>query len=70
MDIIYTIHAEEQIQERKIERVWVEETIKGPDYTKRKKPNKYIVKKKLNGKSIEVVYVKERYIKVVTVYWL
>ncbi len=70
MDIVYTLHAEEQIQQRKIESVWVEETIKSPDYTKRKKPNKYIVKKKLNGKSIEVVYVKEKYIKVVTVYWL
>lgn len=70
MDIIYSIHAEEQIQERKIEKLWIEETIKSPDYIKRNKPNKYIIKKKLNGRSIEVVYVKEKYIKVVTVYWI
>ena len=60
MDIIYTLHAEEQIKERKIHKVWAEEAIKGPDYTTRKKPNKYIIKKKLNGRSIEVVYVKEK----------
>jgi len=31
MDIIYSVHAEEQLAERKIDKVWVEETIKSPD---------------------------------------
>jgi len=70
MDIIYSVHAEEQLAERKIDKVWVEETIKSPDHTKKKKPNKYIVKKKLNGRAIEVVFMREKHIKVVTVYWV
>ena len=70
MDIFYSLHAEEQIEERKIEKVWIEEAIKSPDYTEKKRTNKYIVGKKLNGSSIEVVYVKEKHIKVVTVYWI
>ncbi|MBS3145408.1 DUF4258 domain-containing protein [Candidatus Woesearchaeota archaeon] len=50
--------------------MWIEDTIKTPDSTKRKKPNKYIVKKKLNGRPIEVVYIREKHIKVVTIYWI
>jgi len=67
MEIHYTFHAEEQIHERKIEKVWVEETIKGPDLTKHI-GHKYCVTKKLNGLTLEVVYTKERYINVITVY--
>ncbi len=67
MEIIYTLHAEKQIKERKFEKVWVEESIKRPDVTRRL-GHKYYVSKKLNGLTIEVVYVKERYIKVITVY--
>jgi len=37
MNIIYSLHAEEQIGERKIEKVWIEEAIKSPDYTKKKR---------------------------------
>ena len=70
MKIIYSSHAEEQIGERKIDKVWIEETIKSPDQTKKKDLNKYIVKKKLNDRSIEIVYIKEKHIKVVTVYWI
>jgi len=70
MYLIFTNHAREQIEERKIIMVWVKEAIKWPDYTKRISSNNYIVTKKLNGRSIEVVYIKERYIKVLTVYWL
>jgi len=33
MDITYTHHAEDQIKERKVEKVWVEETIKYPHIT-------------------------------------
>lgn len=65
----YTLHAEEQIIERKIEKVWVEETIKFPDITKRD-GSKFYVTKKLNGKTLKVVYVKEKYIKVITTFFI
>ena len=67
MDIYYTSHAEEQIRERKIEKVWVEETIKRPDLTKHI-GHKYRVTKKLNGLTLEVVYLKQKYIKIITIY--
>ena len=69
MNIVYTFHAAEQIYERKILRVWVEEAIMWPDFTRRQN-NKYLVTRKLNGRSIEVVYIKEKYIKILTVYWI
>lgn len=58
MEISYSAHAEEQINERKIEKDWVKETIRSPDHTQKKTPEKYILRKKLNGISIEVVYVR------------
>lgn len=70
MRIVYTEHAKEQIEERKIEYPWVESAIKSPDFTERKTLTKYVARKRLNGKSLEVVYIKERYIKIITVYWV
>jgi len=35
MKIIYTLHALEQIKQRKIIDIWIEETIKYPDETQR-----------------------------------
>lgn len=69
MKIAYTEHAEYSISKRKIERVWIEEAIKSPDLLY-KDEGKYYAQKKLNNHQIEVVYVKEKYIKVITVYWL
>ena len=46
---------------------WVSETIKHADTT-RIKNGKYLATKKLNGITLEVVYLKERYIKVITRY--
>ena len=69
MNIVYTFHAEEQIAERKIEKIWVEETIRQPD-SANSRGNRYVVSRKLNGHALEVVYVKEKYIKVVTCYFL
>lgn len=69
MQIVYTKHAELQIEERKIQKVWVEETIKAPDGVKRN-GNKYYAVKKLNGETLKVVYVKEKYIKVITSFFL
>lgn len=69
MRITYTLHAKLQLNERRIERIWVEETIQSPDITKRS-GKKYYVIKKLNGKTLKVVYVKEKYIKIVTAHWI
>ncbi|MBI2580181.1 DUF4258 domain-containing protein [Candidatus Woesearchaeota archaeon] len=69
MELQYTAHCEEQIAERKLEKVWVEETIRYPDKTERT-GKKYYVTKKLNGGTLRVVYIKEKYIKVITAYWL
>jgi len=69
MDIKYTLHAENQIKERKVEKVWIEETIKHPDSTERD-GNKYYVVRKLNGRTLKVIYVKEKYIKVITIFFI
>ena len=69
MNITYTHHAEIRIKKRKILKVWVEETIKSPDKV-RCKGRKWWVVKKLNGMALKVVYVKERYIKVITSYFI
>ena len=69
MEIIYTNHAEEQIKERKIIKVWIEETIKFPDDTKRIEHKFYVIKK-LNGKTLKVIYTKENFIKVITSYFV
>ena len=67
MEIVYTRHAEKQIKERKIQKVWVEETAKFPDVTNRV-GHKYYAIKKLNGITLKVVYVKENYLKITTSY--
>ena len=69
MNIIYTLHAREQIKERKILKVWVEEIIKSPDY-KNIQGQKYYVSKKLNRITLKVVYAKEKYMKVITSYFI
>ena len=69
MQIIYTRHADLQIKERKIHKVWVEETIKLPDEVRRN-GNKHYAVKKLNGSTLKVVYVREKYIKVITSFFI
>ena len=69
MKIIYTNHAEEQIKERKILKVWIKETIKSPNDTKRIEHKFYVIKR-LNGKTLKVIYTKENFIKVITSYFV
>ena len=69
MNIVFTLHAKEQIEERRILKVWVEETIKSPDQIVHDNHKCYVVKK-LNGKILKVVYTKEKYIKVITAYFI
>lgn len=68
MKIIFTKHAEEQIKERGIAKFLVEETIKYADKIRKEGRNKYYARRKINGLTLEVVYVRENYIKVITVY--
>lgn len=69
MKIIYTYHAEEQMQERGILKVWVEEAIKWLHLTIKVRERKYIIRRKLNGIGIEF-FEKINYISVITVYWI
>lgn len=69
MDIVYTNHAEDQITERKIEKIWVEEAVKWPHHIQRD-GDKYSVIRKLNGFTLQVIYVKERYIKIITAFFI
>jgi NAD-dependent DNA ligase len=67
MNIVYTNHAEYKMEQLKIHRAWIEEAIKYPDELRRDNIKYYAIKK-LNGISIEVVYIKTKYIKVITLY--
>lgn len=69
MHIVFTLHAEEQLHERKIEKVWVEDAIRYPDLTELD-GHKYYVTRKLNGKTLKVVFVKEKYIKIISSWFL
>ena len=69
MHIIYTLHAEERIKERKIIKIWVQETIESPDILKQE-GNKFYAVKKLNGKTLKVIFLKEKYIKIITSHFI
>lgn len=69
MYLVYTKHAKEKLEERKILPVYVEETIKWPHLTKYKN-NKYTVIRKLNGRTLKVVYTKENYIRIITCFYI
>jgi hypothetical protein len=65
----YTDHAEFRIRRRKITKDEVEITIKSPEKLT-KEGGRYYASKNIGRGVIEVVYEKETYIKVITVYWL
>ena len=69
MKIFYTNHAKDKLKRRKIEKIWVEETIKYPDYYIKVK-HKHNAIKKLNGRTLKVVYVKEKHIKIITLFFV
>tara|TARA_B100001964_G_scaffold240260_1_gene309610 strand:- start:402 stop:575 length:174 start_codon:yes stop_codon:yes gene_type:complete len=56
------------MRRRKIHLEWVKETIRWPHST-RKIGHKYYVTRKINGHTLRVVYVKEKHLKVVTLYF-
>ena len=69
MEIIFTEHAKDRMKKRKISREEIIEIIKYPDKVI-KKFGKYIVQKNLQRANIEVVYEKEKYLKIITVYYI
>ena len=69
MNIVYTAHAEWQIIERKIAKMWIEETVNNPDSIG-KEGKKYYAVKKLNSHTLKVVYFKEKYINVITCFFI
>ena len=69
MKFCYTYHVLQRLKERKIEKIWIEETIKFPDITKHHN-HKYYAIKKLNGRVLKVVYVKEKHIKIITSHFI
>lgn len=67
MNIIFTKHAKDQMKERGISEDEVMNTLKFPENTE-KIDDLYYAQKKTNQGIIEVVYEKQNYIKVITVY--
>jgi len=69
MQIIFTEHAKERLKKRKITKEEVELALKSPDKT-RKEGGKYLAEKNIGRAKIEVVYEKDKYIKIVTIYYI
>jgi len=70
MEIISTLHAELRINNRNLTKEEFLDSVRFPEMTE-KKHGKYYAQKNLGRGTIEIVYEKtERYIKVITVYWL
>ena len=69
MEIIFTNHIKERIKKRKITKDEIINTIKYAE-KKDKKERKYYAQKDIGRGKIEVVYEKDKYIKIITVYWI
>ena len=67
MNIVLTKHAKDQMKERGISEDEVMNTLKYPESTQ-KIDDLYYAQKKTNQGIIEVVYEKQNYIKVITLY--
>ena len=67
VNIVFTKHAKEQMKERGISEDEVINTLKFPESTQ-KIDELYYVRKRTNQGIIEVVYEKQNYIKVITLY--
>ena len=69
MEIEFTYHIKSRLKKRKIKESEIIETINNPD-KEYKLEGKFYVQKNLGRGKIEVVYKKDKYIKVITVYWI
>ena len=72
MHFIYTKHTKIRIEQRKLLRDEIEETIIGPDKTFASFWGRKIAQKEFQGKILEVVYKEENFnvIIIITAYWL
>lgn len=68
MEIIFTEHAKERMKKRYITEEEIINAIKNPDKTT-KREGKYIVKKNIGRAKIEIIYEKDKYIKIITIYY-
>ncbi len=69
MDVVLSDHLKDRIRRRNITEDEVENTIKYPEKI-RKIGDKHFASKNIGRGTIEVLYEKQNYIKVITVYWL
>ena len=69
MKIIFTEHVKDRMKKRKISEDEIINTIKYAEKTDKRKGKYYSQKDIARGK-IEVVYERDKYIKIVTVYWI
>jgi len=68
MEIIFTEHAKERMKKRHITEEEIINAVKYPDKTV-KREGKYISKKNIGRGEIEVIYEKDKYIKIITIYY-
>ena len=69
MEIIFTEHAKERLKKRKITKEEITEAIKFPEKVTKKK-GLYYAQKNIQRANIEIVYQKDKYIKVITIYYI
>ncbi|MFQ5531459.1 MAG: DUF4258 domain-containing protein [Candidatus Nanoarchaeia archaeon] len=69
MNIVFTEHVKDRMKKRKITEDEIINTIKFPDKT-RKIHKEYFAQKNIGRATIEVVYEKDNYINVITVYYI
>jgi len=69
MEIVFTEHVKDRIKKRRIGKDKIINAIKYPEKTIKKK-GKYYVQRNIGSAKIEVVYEKDKYIKVITVYYI
>ena len=69
MNIVFTEHAKERMKKRGITEDEIIQAIKRPDNTKKDGEN-YCAQKNIGRASIEVVYEKDKYIKIITIYYI
>ena len=69
MEIIFTKHALLRMKKRKITKDEIINSIKHPENTS-KKEGKLYIQKNIDRANIEIVYEKDKYIKVITAYYI
>jgi len=68
---VFSDHAKKRLLERDINEESVKFVVENPDYTLNRFEDEIEAIKKMNGKSLKVVYVeRENFIKVITLYWM